>query len=45
MKSKLASFKKPKVIEVVNEIPRTLSGKIIKKDLRNKYWEGMDRKV
>jgi acyl-CoA synthetase (AMP-forming)/AMP-acid ligase II len=45
MKNKLASFKKPKVIEVVTEIPRTLSGKILKKDLRNKYWEGRDRKV
>ena len=45
VKSKLASYKKPKKVEVVDAIPRTLSGKILKKDLPKKYWEGKDRKV
>ncbi|MDI6753329.1 MAG: AMP-binding protein, partial [Thermodesulfobacteriota bacterium] len=45
VRSKLASYKKPKKVEVVDVIPRTLSGKILKKDLRRKYWEGRDRKV
>ena len=45
MRNRLAGFKKPKVIEVVPQISRTLTGKILKKDLRKKYWEGRDRKV
>lgn len=43
MKSKLTGYKNPKVIEVISEIPRTLSGRILKKDLQEKYWEGRDR--
>jgi len=45
VKSKIASYKKPKKVEFVDAIPRTLSGKILKKDLRRKYWEGKERKV
>jgi len=45
VKSKLASYKKPKKVDVIDAIPRTLSGKILKKDLRKKYWEGRERKV
>ncbi len=43
--ARLASYKKPKKVEVVDAIPRTLTGKILKKDLRRKYWEGRERKV
>ncbi len=45
MKENLASYKKPKQIEFVGELPRTLSGKILKRDLRKKYWEGRERSV
>ena len=45
MKQNLASYKKPKKIEFVDQIPRTLTGKILKRELRAKYWEGRDRKV
>lgn len=45
MKENLASYKKPKKIEFVGQLPRTLSGKILKRDLRKKYWEGRERKV
>jgi acyl-CoA synthetase (AMP-forming)/AMP-acid ligase II len=45
MKENLASYKKPKQIEFVAELPRTLSGKILKRDLRKKYWEGRERSV
>ena len=44
-KQNLASYKKPKKIEFVDQIPRTLSGKILKRDLRAKYWEGRERSV
>ena len=45
MKENLASYKKPKTIEFVDQLPRTLSGKILKRDLRKKYWEGRERSV
>ena len=45
MKENLASYKKPKKVEFVDQIPRTLSGKILKRELRKKYWEGRERKV
>jgi acyl-CoA synthetase (AMP-forming)/AMP-acid ligase II len=37
-KGKLAGFKVPKSVDFVNEIPRSLTGKILKKELRKKYW-------
>ncbi|GAG44783.1 unnamed protein product, partial [marine sediment metagenome] len=45
VKESLAGYKKPKKIDFVSRIPRTLSGKILKRDLRAKYWEGRERKV
>lgn len=36
MLSKLESLKVPKVFEVIDEIPRTFNGKIIRKQLKNK---------
>ena len=40
----LARYKVPKVIEF-GELPKTATGKIMKYALRNKEWEGRDRKV
>jgi fatty-acyl-CoA synthase len=40
----LARFKVPKHIEF-RELPKTATGKIMKYELRNKEWEGRDRKV
>ena len=45
MKENLASYKKAKIVEFVDQIPRTLTGKILKRQLRKKYWEGRDRMV
>lgn len=41
----LASFKCPKSVDVVDELPRNPTGKILKKDLRRPYWEGKERQV
>jgi long-chain acyl-CoA synthetase len=41
----LAGFKCPKTVEFVEEIPRNPSGKILKRILREPYWEGHDRRV
>ena len=44
-KERLARFKAPKSLEFAPEIPKNPAGKILKKQLRTKYWEGMDRKI
>jgi long-chain acyl-CoA synthetase len=42
---RLAKFKCPTSVDVVEMLPRNPSGKILKKDLREPYWEGRDRRV
>jgi long-chain acyl-CoA synthetase len=42
---RLASYKRPRSIEIVEELPRNLMGKLLKKDLRAPYWEGRERQV
>lgn len=39
-KLKLAKYKVPKKVVFVDELPRTLTGKILKKDLREQYGSG-----
>tara|TARA_Y100001960_G_C14626631_1_gene803521 strand:- start:269 stop:1168 length:900 start_codon:yes stop_codon:yes gene_type:complete len=42
---KLAGYKRPKSIDFVTELPRTGTGKILKRELREPYWEGFERKI
>ncbi len=44
-KEKMAHYKAPKSIDFIGSLPRTGSGKIHKKHLRDKYWEGFEKKV
>ena len=44
-RQKLASYKIPRSIEFLEEIPKTGSNKILKRELRQKYWEGHDSQV
>jgi long-chain acyl-CoA synthetase len=44
-KDKLAAYKKPKSIEFMDELPKTGSGKIFKKVLKEKCWKDSVRKV
>ncbi len=41
----LAGYKKPKKVVPVREIARTPSGKILKRELREKFWRGRERRV
>jgi acyl-CoA synthetase (AMP-forming)/AMP-acid ligase II len=41
----IASYKKPKSVEFVGELPRLPNKKIDKKQLRAPYWEGQTRQV
>jgi len=44
-KDRIARYKAPKSIDFIDALPRTGSGKIHKKGLRDKYWEGYEKKV
>ncbi len=39
----LAAYKCPRSVDVLDELPRNPTGKVLKKDLRQPYWEGRDR--
>ena len=41
----IAHFKCPKTVEFIDELPRNASGKVLKRVLREKDWEGHDRGV
>ena len=45
MRERLAHFKCPRSIDVLDAIPRNPSGKILKRVLRAPYWEGHDRGI
>ena len=44
-RERLAGFKCPASVEFLEAIPRNPSGKILKRELRDPYWEGRDRQV
>jgi fatty-acyl-CoA synthase len=44
-KDRVAHYKAPKSIDFIDALPRTGSGKIHKKGLRDSYWAGYERKV
>ena len=35
----------PKSIVIVDQLPLTVVGKVLRKDVRKKYWENSDRAV
>jgi len=44
-RTQIAGYKCPKSVEFVEELPRNPSGKLLKKELREPYWKGVDRRV
>jgi acyl-CoA synthetase (AMP-forming)/AMP-acid ligase II len=43
--SLIGGYKVPRTIEIVDELPLSAAGKVLKRDLRARYWEGLDRSV
>ena len=41
----LASYKVPRSVKFIEEIPRTGTGKILKREMRKPYWEGRTSRV
>jgi acyl-CoA synthetase (AMP-forming)/AMP-acid ligase II len=44
-RSQLASYKRPRSVDFIAELPRNPSGKVLKKDLREPFWKGHSRRV
>ena len=44
-RERIAHYKAPKSVDFVDELPRNPSGKILKRVLRDPYWEGFSRQV
>ena len=44
-KQYLASYKKPKSVDFVDELPKSSYGKILKRELREKYWRREARRI
>ncbi len=44
-RERLASYKKPKSVEFKDELPRSPTGKILKRKIREEYWKSRDRRV
>ena len=42
-RERLAGYKCPKTVDIMDALPRNPTGKIMKKDLRKPFWEGRDR--
>jgi long-chain acyl-CoA synthetase len=41
----MASFKKPKSVDFLKELPRNPFGKILKTVLREPFWKGYGRRI
>lgn len=44
-KQHLASYQKPKSVDFVDTLPKAPTGKILKRELRDRFWKDRDRKV
>jgi long-chain acyl-CoA synthetase len=44
-KQRLARYKAPKSVEFVEVLPKNTQGKILKRELREKYWKGLPRGI
>jgi fatty-acyl-CoA synthase len=44
-RERIAHFKTPKSVDFIEAIPRNITGKILRRELREPYWKGRDRRV
>ena len=44
-RSQIASYKKPRSVDFLDALPRLFNGKIDRKELRARYWQGQARQV
>ena len=39
-RARLAGYKVPKSVDIVTDLPRNSTGKILKREIRKEFWEG-----
>ena len=44
-RERIAHYKAPKSVDLVETLPRNASGKVLRRDLRERYWAGRERRV
>ena len=44
-RTRVAGFKVPKSVDVIEALPRNPSGKILRRALREPYWAGQERLI
>jgi len=44
-RERIAHYKAPRTVDFVDALPRTPTGKILKRELRKPFWAGRDRQV
>ena len=44
-KQRVGSVKAPKAVEFVDALPRSAVGKVLKRQLRDRFWQGQARRV
>ncbi len=44
-RTRIAAYKAPKQVTIVDTLPRNASGKVLRRELRAGYWQGRDRAV
>ena len=44
-RSRIAHFKAPKSVDFIEALPRNAAGKILRRQLREPYWEGRERRL
>lgn len=45
VKEKLGKYKAPKTVKVVNQLPTSVVGKVLRRNVRDQYWRDSGRKV
>ena len=44
-RDKLAGYKRPRSVDFIDKLPRNASGKLLKRTLREPYWQGYERRI
>jgi len=44
-KNRLGSYKKPRTIDFLTTLPKTPEGKIMRRELREPYWKGFEKRI
>jgi long-chain acyl-CoA synthetase len=44
-RARIAHFEAAKTVDFVDAIPRNITGKVLRRELREPYWKGRDRRV